>query len=880
MARTRAVGRQRWPRRLLVALGALLLLGVVAMGVQTVRLTQELDQRVAITQDLADGNVRTLGQVQRELLRLEALLVAPEVDVDAVDLQSSLTAQRVQEGTLSFQRKSLGSNSLLTRSRTLAQRWTQDVRPLVGPAATAAPGSPERDRAVAAIDRLELGYNQLVSDGEIQRKVRAAASNDTVGDLVVGSRRLLLRLLATSVLFLGFLLATTLSLRRLDRQRAKDAAELRATSEELRKHAFVVQSTDNMVVITDAEGCIEWVNDAFERVTGWTLPEVAGQRPGRVLQGPETDPATVARMHDHVEAGEGFTCELVNYSREGRAYWVSLEATPVRDDRGEVTGYVAVETDVTERRDTEQLLRTAKESAEESAREKAAFLASMSHEIRTPLNSVLGLTDMLQLTDLDEEQRGYVDTARHSGQLLLSLINDILDFSALESGQTEPEARTFAPRTLVSDCLAMFEPEVRSRSLALISEIDARVPQALCGDETGLRQVLVNLVANALKFTHEGAVRVQVSTAPGDDTRLVLRVVDTGIGIAADRIDRLFQPFSQGDSSTTRQYGGTGLGLAICRLLTDRMGGTISLTSTPGEGSAFTVEAPLSAADPADLPQAADPQDLELGPLRVLLAEDDSVNQKVMSAMLRRLGTEPVLAGDGAAAIEAVDDAAASGRPFDVVLMDVHMPVMDGMEAVGVLATRPGPRPLVIAVTANALPGDRERLLAHGFDGYQSKPIRLAELADTLHRAAGERERRDASRVETSSGLPTAQDAPPVDEAAFAERLGAPDPVLLAEVVAGLLEQAQGVLRLLPQDGAGVTSLPPDRAAMLHEAAHTLKGAAAACDAAPLSSAAADLEDIAAGRRAGGVGFLGQQLERESGRLAAWLQQHQSAAAG
>ncbi len=516
------------------------------------------------------------------------------------------------------------------------------------------------------------------------------------------------------------------------REREAAHSKLRRLNAELYKLGLVIQATDNLVVVTNPDGATEWVNDAFVRCSGIPLEQAVGHNPGRLLQGPDTDPETVARIRTAVAARESFVEEILNYSVEGRPYWVSIEAHPILGDRERFLGFIAIETDVTERRAIEESLRRATETATNLAQEKAAFLATMSHEIRTPLNAVLGVTALLIGTALDEEQTEYVATAQHSGRLLLGLVNDILDFSALESDRLELESRAFAlPETLYG-VQSMFGPQAAGRGLVLTLTMGAGVPAQLLGDENRIQQVLVNLVGNGLKFTHHGGVAVDVTrTEDTDGAWLRFAVSDTGIGIPADRHERLFLPFTQVDPSTTRQYGGSGLGLSICRLLAQRLGGTLTMTSTVGEGSVFLFTIPLQVpVEPArPVPDVSAEPAADLSGLRVLLAEDEAINRMVALRMLARLGVEADVAVDGIEVLERVED-----RTYDVIFMDVHMPRMDGLAATRAVRARlpEGEGPVIVALTANALQGDRERMLAAGMDAYQSKPVTVEALRTTL----------------------------------------------------------------------------------------------------------------------------------------------------
>jgi len=731
LAATRGVGT------VLLGLSVLMLAATVTIGVLALDQARSLQSNVAYTQEAVDSNVRTLGQVQRELLRLQVLLAATPVDPTALALEEAFVDQRTQEGALPYQGQTLGSEELLDRSRALALRWKTDVRPVLD-TAFAAGDSAKLAAAAGLVVMLEKDYNQLVSDGEISRKVRAGKANQETQELLSETGMLMIALGITVALFLLFMAVAAIASRRSLRQREAASAKLVALNEELQTHAMVVHATDNLVVITNVAGEIEWVNEAFVRTTGYSLDEVKGRRPGDVLQGPNTDPETVRIMREAVAQGTGFTVEILNQAADGREYWVHIEAHPVRDDAGRVTRFIAIETDVTDRRRTEETLRQATDTALSLAEEKASFLATMSHEIRTPLNAVLGVTALLQDTDLDSEQAGYVATAQRSGNLLLALINDILDFSALESGKIEVETRGFSVRGLMNDVHAMFLTTATGSGLELAYDVADDVPPTVFGDENRIRQVMLNLVSNALKFTTRGGVRMHVGMtrdvdAPDTNGGFALRIAvqDTGIGISADRQERIFQPFTQVDASTTRKYGGTGLGLSICRLIAHHLNGDLELHSEVGKGSCFTFTVPVAlTGDTVPRPRTSTiPAPEELSTLRVLLAEDDATNRMVALRMLSRLGVTADVAEDGKQAVEA-----ALEGDYDLVLMDVHMPRMDGVAATAEIhrLAGQGRRPTIVALTATALEGDRERLLSAGMDGYLSKPVTLAALGTLL----------------------------------------------------------------------------------------------------------------------------------------------------
>ncbi len=392
----------------------------------------------------------------------------------------------------------------------------------------------------------------------------------------------------------------------------------------------------------------------------------------------------------------------------------------------------------------------ARKVAEAANQAKSEFLANMSHEIRTPLNAIIGMTRLLHETPLASQQYDFVETIRTSSNALLHIINDILDFSKIEAGKLELEEHPFNLRECVEQALDLVAARAAEKNLRLWYTLAAHLPETLVGDVTRLRQVLVNLVGNAVKFTHEGEVSVTVegqectprapaaALVPRPTYELHIRVHDTGIGIPAERMDRLFQSFSQVDSSTTREYGGTGLGLAISKQLITLMGGNIWVESAPGKGSTFHVTFTASAAEEPvahtwhtdDMARVA--QMSREHPLRILLAEDSAINQKVALLLLERLGYRADVAANGHEVLAAIER-----QPYDVVLMDVQMPEMDGVEATRHIHRhwQGSMRPRIIAMTANALKGDRERYLQAGMDDYISKPVQFEELVAALRRA-------------------------------------------------------------------------------------------------------------------------------------------------
>jgi PAS domain S-box-containing protein len=514
----------------------------------------------------------------------------------------------------------------------------------------------------------------------------------------------------------------------------------------------VEQSPEN-IVISDLDGNIEYVNQSFIDNTGYSFDEVRGQNP-RLLQSGRTPFATYQSMWAALKAGQGWQGEFINRRKDGSEYVEYIIIAPIRQPNGEISNYLAVKQDITEKKriseeldahrdHLEQLvaqrtaeLTTARQQADDANAAKTTFLANMSHEIRSPLNAINGMAYLIRRDGLPPEQMARLDKLEASGKHLLETINAVLDLSKIEAGKLVLEQTEFSLYEVIENVCSMASERATSKQISLRTEI-LPVNVRLIGDPTRLQQALLNFVGNAIKFTEAGSVTLRVIGFDESATHIKLNfeIIDTGIGIAADVIDRLFNSFEQADSSTTRRFGGSGLGLVISKKIAEAMGGEAGVRSTPGQGSTFWMSASFakgSALQTAPVGLAGVDALIDLqqrfAERRVLLVDDEPINREIAHLLLEDTGLIIETAEDGQEAVERL-----SSESYDVVLMDMQMPRMGGLEATRQIRQLPNGQHLrIIAMTANAFASDRADCLAAGMDDFIAKPIDPELLFATL----------------------------------------------------------------------------------------------------------------------------------------------------
>ena len=647
------------------------------------------------------------------------------------------------------------------------------------------------------------------------------------------------------------------------------SAKLLDANAKLRRLAMIAEQAGEGIATADLDGTIRFANAAWARMHGYAGgKELVGVHL-RTFHTDRQMAADVVPFNDEVRRSGHCVAEVGHVRRDGMVFPTEMTVTVYRDERGEPIGLIGFATDITRRKAGEEELRRAKEAAEAATRAKSRFLANMSHEIRTPMTAILGyaelVADSLQCCQSCPDLAGcrvrttnaeHLRCIRTNGRHLLELINDVLDFSRIEAGGLEMHPRPCRLVDVLADVASMMRVRARRKNVAFHVEYAGELPETILTDAGRVRQALVNLVGNAIKFTVRGEVRLTVRFLPqGQPAAPAVRidVTDTGCGIAPDQLDRLFEPFVQADASTSRRHGGTGLGLAITANIARLLGGELTAASRPGQGSTFTLTIPTGPLDgvpmlrqpleaaretPAARTELAGPD--ELAGLRVLLAEDAPDNQRLIAAVLRRSGADVTLACDGRQAVDA-----AAAEPFDVLLMDMQMPGMDGYEATRTLR-RAGYAGPIVALTAHAGAGYRDKCLAAGCDGYLAKPVQLDELVRKVAAVAGKGSRR-ATRP-TDAGEVAEVPAPLRSTHAHLPELAE----LIATFVSHLPQRLEAMR----------TALHAAQHAQLASLAHQLKGAAGSYGFPSLSDQAARLEAAARAQDAEGASLALAALSR------------------
>ncbi|GAA5505813.1 chemotaxis protein CheB [Novipirellula caenicola] len=526
---------------------------------------------------------------------------------------------------------------------------------------------------------------------------------------------------------------------------ARDITERRAAEFEMRLQHLAIESTLNGIVITDPtaeDNPITYANPGFLHLTGYDRDEVVGVN-CRFLQGEDSDPETRAQLRAAIAAGESCHVAVKNYRKDGTPFWNDLQITPVYDERDRLVNFVGVQNDITDRMKVQEALQLANQEAKAASEAKSSFMANMSHELRTPMTAMLGFADMLSEELTDEPLLEKVSTIKRNGEYLLALLNDILDLSKIESGKMEIHPQTLSVRKLLAEVQELMQVRAAEEGIPLTFDWSPDSPAEITADAVRVRQVLVNLISNALKFTDEGRVCVEIGmNEETDPPTLVIAVRDTGIGIHENHLTELFTPFSHTGAARRRRYGGTGLGLSISKRLAEGMGGEIDVQSELGVGSCFTFTLPLTpdqasnrrtlaseepTREPVETKRAAFPK----FSARVLLADDRRDIWRIGKYFLEKCGADVTVVEDGLQAVEETQRAQKEQRPFDLILMDMQMPVMTGQEAVAELREL-GFKTPIIALTADAMEGEREACIAMGCDDYFPKPIDGVKLMNLV----------------------------------------------------------------------------------------------------------------------------------------------------
>ncbi len=611
----------------------------------------------------------------------------------------------------------------------------------------------------------------------------------------------------------------------------------RELSDRERQFRLLAENATDIIARLNFDGILLYVSPSCQSILGYSSTDMRGERIMDYIYPDDIKPTQT--QFAAMIASKSKAARHIEYRfRHKDGHWIWLEANPklVLDDSGYPLEFVDVVRDITDRKALEADSLLARQEAETAAQVQAQFLATMSHELRTPLNSIIGFSGLvLDRGDLAPEARRQIGLIQTASDTLLTVVNDVLDFSKIQEGKLDLALVDFDFRRLVEDVIAIVRGSATQRGLEIDVSVDARIAQRLMGDDQRIRQVLFNFLNNAIKFTHHGRISLEATLILPESAanHIRLSVSDTGIGIPADKIGRLFQRFSQVDGSTSREYGGTGLGLAICKRLIEMMGGTIGVHSEPGRGSTFWASITLQAASDVKADHKVSPLYLtQFASARLLLAEDVDVNREIATVILQAIGYDVDAVTDGAEAV-----AAAQSSHYDLILMDIQMPGMDGMAATKLIRDLPKPycNIPIIAMTANVLPSQIEQFLASGMDGHLGKPFKREQAGTVIDQFLSQRQ---ADNLETNMTLDVDVTADQDAMALLTKLLGA------ARVDDLLAELAKQLTAFLAKDST--TTLPSDTST----SAHRLVASAGMLGFSHLSQQCARLEQAASGHDA------------------------------
>ena len=685
---------------------------------------------------------------------------------------------------------------------------------------------------------------------QIQRDMTQQAVEEAQGNFV--RTRSLMLALGTLAVLVAALVAWAVV-----RRTARLAA---ATEREGTKFQTLFETNTDGIVILDDKGFIDCNKATLDMFHMGSKEEFLACRPGDLGQnvqacGTAAELLASSNIELAIRQGHAFF-EWIARRPDGTTFpsHVALHAMTLDGH----TVIQAIMRDISAQRETEDTLKRARDAALSATEMKSQFVANVSHEIRTPMNGIMGMTQLLMTTPLTARQKDYVETVARSANALMGVINDLLDFSKIEAGRLTLEEIDFDLGAQLRDILNLYIPRADAKQLALRLERGEGLPGWVRGDPLRIRQILLNLLDNAIKFTQQGEVRLVVEVPDDLPGHLRFSVRDTGPGMSPDVQDRVFQAFAQGDGSVTRRFGGTGLGLTICRQLAELMGGSLTLESTPGLGSAFHLTLPLPKARPGRQAPAEEAPGMSFPGVRVLVAEDNPVNQKLVGYMLENLGVEVLMAEDGKVAYETLKREQDATRPVDLVLMDFQMPEWDGLTATRAIRAREHDRGLprlpVLALTANAMAGFERTCLEAGMDGVLIKPLKEEELTAALDQWLPGRAQASQA-APAAAEEPTSGPGPRLFKADKIRKLCHDDPARIEEMLSLFITSTEPLLETLSQ---AILTGDAVQAARL---AHQIKGAAAYLGAEEMTRHAASTEQRAKAGDCSGCTDAMEELE-------------------